>query len=49
VEALPRSQYTVFTWEYVLTGAWQNADFIAKDESRGRPITVVAQGRAVMA
>jgi hypothetical protein len=41
-------QYTVFAWEYVLTGAWQNADFIAKNESRGRPVTVVPQGHAVM-
>jgi hypothetical protein len=41
-------QYTVFAWEYVLTGAWQNADFIAKNESRGRPVTVVPQGHAVL-
>jgi hypothetical protein len=41
-------QYTVFAWEYVLSGAWQNADFIAKNESRGRPVTVVPQGRAVL-
>jgi hypothetical protein len=39
-------QYTIFAWEYVLTGAWQNADFIAKNESKGRPVTVVPQGRA---
>jgi hypothetical protein len=38
-------QYTIFAWEYVLNGAWQNADFIAKNQSRGRPVNVIPQGR----
>jgi hypothetical protein len=38
-------QYTIFAWEYVLTGAWQNADFIAKNQSRGRPVNVTPQDR----
>ena len=41
-------QYTIFAWESVLNGAWQNADFLAKNESHAKPVTVVAQGHAVL-
>jgi hypothetical protein len=41
-------QYTIYAWESVLNGAWQNADFIAKNESHSKPVTVVAQGRATV-
>jgi hypothetical protein len=37
-------QYTIFAWEYVLNGAWQNADFMEKNQSRGRSVNVI-QGR----
>ena len=32
--------YTAFAWESVLPGAWQNAEFLEKHQSRGRPLTV---------
>jgi hypothetical protein len=38
-------QYTIFAWEYVLSGAWQNSDFIGKNQSRGRPVNVTPQDR----
>jgi len=34
--------YTAFAWESVPPTAWQNAEFLAKYEERGRPITVSA-------
>jgi protocatechuate 3,4-dioxygenase beta subunit len=38
-------EYTIFAWESVLNGAWQNADFMAKNQSRGRTVNVIPQGR----
>jgi hypothetical protein len=32
--------YTIYAWESVPPGAWQNAEFLAKHEGRGRPISV---------
>ncbi|HET9129894.1 MAG TPA: carboxypeptidase-like regulatory domain-containing protein, partial [Terriglobia bacterium] len=39
-------EYTVFAWESVLTGAWQNAAFLAKYQSRGQTLRVIPQGHA---
>jgi hypothetical protein len=32
--------YTIFAWESVLPGAFQNAEFLEKYQSRGRPVNV---------
>jgi protocatechuate 3,4-dioxygenase beta subunit len=38
--------YTVFAWDQVLPFAFQNADFIAKHQGRGRPLNVQAGSQA---
>ena len=39
---LAPGQYKLFAWDGVPTGAWMNADFIAKFEERGTAVTVNA-------
>ena len=38
--------YTIFAWESILPGAYQNADFIEKYQSRGRPVNVQGGARS---
>jgi hypothetical protein len=38
--------YTIFAWESVLPGAYQNADFLEKYQSRGRPVNVQGGARS---
>jgi hypothetical protein len=40
--AVPPGEYKLFAWESVATSAYMNADFLAKYEARGRPVTVAA-------
>ena len=35
--------YSIFAWENVPSTAWQNAEFLAKYEGRGRPVDVSAR------
>jgi len=37
--------YTIFAWDFILPGAWQNVDFVQKYQSRGRPLTIQAGSR----
>jgi hypothetical protein len=43
---IPPGLYTLFAWENVLTGAWQNAEFLAANMQRGVPVSVSAAERA---
>ena len=38
--------YTAFAWETVLPGAYQNVEFLDKNQSRGRPLNVQAGTRS---
>jgi hypothetical protein len=42
---LAPGQYKLFAWDSVPTGAWMNAEFIAKVEERGTAVTVNAGAR----
>jgi hypothetical protein len=46
MNTLPPGQYTLFAWEYVINGAWQNAEFLASNIQRGTPVSVSAAERA---
>jgi hypothetical protein len=42
IRGVPPGPYTIFAWESVPPGAWQNAEFLSRYEARGRPISVGA-------
>jgi hypothetical protein len=44
LDRLPPGDYTVFAWEEVSDGAWQDPDFMRSYENRGTPIRI-AEGR----
>jgi hypothetical protein len=39
---IPSGSYTVYAWESVPSGAYQNAEFMARYAGRGTPVTVAA-------
>ncbi|HLQ79099.1 MAG TPA: hypothetical protein VK210_17200, partial [Terriglobia bacterium] len=41
--------YKLFAWESIPITAWQNADYIAKYEPRGRPLRVESGTRSSVA
>ena len=43
---VPPGAYTLFAWESVLSGAWQNAEFLRSYADRGVPVSVSAAERA---
>jgi len=45
IRAVAPGAYTAFAWESVLPGAYQNAEFLEKYQSRGRSVTVQAANR----
>ena len=45
LNTLPPGTYTLFAWENVPTGAWQNAEFLRSYADRGAPVTVSAAER----
>ena len=36
--------YTVFAWQDIVTGAWQNAEFLVKYRSQGKAVSATPQG-----
>jgi hypothetical protein len=46
INTVPPGPYTLFAWESVLTGAWQNAEFLRSYADRGVPVSVSAAERA---
>ncbi len=44
VEGVPPGDYSVFSWEDVESGAWQDPDFIRKYEDRGKPVRINESG-----
>jgi len=42
LRGVPPGQYTIFAWESVPPTAWQNAEFLARYDGRGRPLNVAA-------
>ena len=42
LRGVPPGPYTIFAWESVPPGAWQNAEFLAKFEARGQQINLSA-------
>ena len=45
MNTIPPGRYTLFAWENVLSGAWQNAEFIAANFQDGVPVSVSAGER----
>jgi hypothetical protein len=46
IRGVAPGEYTAFAWEAVYPGAYQNPDFLAKYQSRGRALNVQPQGRS---
>jgi protocatechuate 3,4-dioxygenase beta subunit len=44
LQGITPGSYTLFAWENVEPGAWQDSDFIRTQEARGTPIQVVEGG-----
>jgi hypothetical protein len=42
LRGVPPGPYTIFAWESVPPGAWQNAEFISRYEARGQQISLSA-------
>ncbi|HEY2572958.1 MAG TPA: hypothetical protein VGH65_02775, partial [Verrucomicrobiaceae bacterium] len=42
MNAVPPGAYSLFSWETVKPGAYQNADFLRQYEGRGTPVTITA-------
>jgi len=42
---IPSGDYTLFAWEDIETGAWENAEFMRPYESRGRAVRVSENGK----
>jgi hypothetical protein len=40
IRGVAPGSYTIFAWESVLPGAYQNAEFLEKHQTRGRPLNV---------
>jgi hypothetical protein len=45
LRSVPPGSYTIYAWESVLPTAWQNAEFLANYENRGRPLLVEPQSK----
>jgi hypothetical protein len=37
--------YTVYAWEQVIAGAWQNKDFLLRQQGRGKSVDVIQSGK----
>jgi len=46
VAGISPGSYTAFAWEFVPSGAWQNAGFLAKYAGRGTPVIIEAGAKA---
>jgi protocatechuate 3,4-dioxygenase beta subunit len=46
LRGVPPGPYSIFAWESVPPGAWQNAEFLSKYEARGRQIDLSASSTA---
>ena len=44
-ERIPPGDYRVFAWEDVVSGAWQNPEFLRVYEDRGKPIQITEGGK----
>ena len=44
IQAVAPGSYTVFAWQNVVPGAWQNAEFLQKYWSQGKPVTAQRGG-----
>jgi protocatechuate 3,4-dioxygenase beta subunit len=42
---IPPGEYTMFAWEYVDDGLWQDTEFMRREESRGRPARIGSGAR----
>jgi hypothetical protein len=45
IRGVAPGSYTIFAWDFVLPGAYQNSDFLQKYATRGRPLNVQAGNR----
>jgi len=45
IRGVAPGSYTAFAWEAVSPGAYQNAEFLGKYQSRGRALNVQSQSR----
>jgi len=44
IQAVAPGSYTIFAWQSVVSGAWQNAKFLEKYQSQGKPVTAQRGG-----
>jgi hypothetical protein len=45
LQGIPPGDYALFAWEAIESGLWQDAEFLKRHESAGKPIRIIENGR----
>jgi hypothetical protein len=45
LQAIPPGDYVLFSWEDIENGLWQDAEFLKRYETAGKPVRIIESGR----
>jgi len=48
LQGIPPGTYSLFAWEDIETGLWQDPDFIRRNEASGKPVRIAENSREVL-